>query len=209
MSSEKRPAHVKKGHIGVDKRGCGRPRAVSWSTWDDKDYRSADQIPSGPTVGLIGRSIRWTAAFPWLDASAESDPPSPVTSSKMHAQRLAQKHVLAAYRIASRARQLRRLTTTPPPSETPQPTPSSKPYRYEKAEPERSWVVQRIRANPVAFKIVRALSRALGYGSTKQVAGRRTLAMYEQVCAIKPSEDRVFWQEGERLHWCAVYFLVV
>jgi cytochrome b pre-mRNA-processing protein 3 len=70
-------------------------------------------------------------------------------------------------------------------------------------------VVQRIRANPVAFKIVRALSRALGYGSTKQVAGRRTLAMYEQVCAIKASEDRVFWQEGGRLHWCAVYSLVV
>jgi len=34
----------------------------------------------------------------------------------------------------------------------------------------------------------------MGYGSTKQVAGRRTLAMYEQVCAIKASEDRVFWQ---------------
>ena len=134
-----------------------------------------------------------------LDASAESDsdhrPLSP--SVKMHVQRLAQKHIVAAYRVASRAQQLRRLATAPPPPETPQSTPSPNPYRYEKAEPERSWVVQKIRANPIAFKIVRALGRAMGYGSTKQVAGRRTLAMYEQVCAIKASEDRVFWQEGE------------
>ncbi|KAF9647297.1 hypothetical protein BDM02DRAFT_3117313 [Thelephora ganbajun] len=113
----------------------------------------------------------------------------------MYAQRLTQKHVVAAYRVASRAQQLRRLATAPPP-EAPRPTPSSKPYRYEKAEPERSWVVQKIRANPFTFKIVRALVRVMGYGSTKQVAGRRTLAMYEQVCAVKASEDRIFWQEA-------------
>ena len=84
------------------------------------------------------------------------------------------------------------MTTVPPPVE-PQPT-SQKPYRYEKTEPERSWVVQKIRANPIALKVVRALGRAMGYGSTKQVAGRRTLAMYEQVCAVKASQDRLFWQ---------------
>jgi len=117
----------------------------------------------------------------------------------MYAQRLTQKHAVAVYRVAFRAQQLRRLATAPPPSGTPQPTPSSQPYRHEKAEPERSWVVQKIRANPISFKIVRALGRAMGYGSMKQVAGRRTLAMYEQVCAIKASEDRVFWQEGEHL----------
>ena len=117
----------------------------------------------------------------------------------MYAQRLTPKHLVAACRGASRAQELRRFVTAPPPPEAPQPTPSSKPYRYEKAEPERSWVVQKIRANPIAFKVVRALARAMGYGSTKQVAGRRTLAMYEQVCAIKASEDRVFWQEGEHL----------
>ena len=140
----------------------------------------------------------WWGIFSACRASAESDPDycSPSTS-KMHIQRLAQKRVFVAYRVASRPQQLRRLATAPPP-ETPQPTPSSKPYRHEKAEPERSWLVQKIRANPVAFKTIRALSRALGYGSTKQVAGRRTLAMYEQVCAVKASEDRVFWQ-GEHL----------
>lgn len=114
--------------------------------------------------------------------------------SKMYAQRLTQRHFVAAHRAASRVQQFRRLTTVPPPPEKPQPTPPSTPYQYERAEPERSWVVQKIRANPVALNIVRALGRAMGYGSTKQVAGRRTLAMYEQVCAIKASEDRVFWQ---------------
>lgn len=111
----------------------------------------------------------------------------------MYAQRLTRRNVVAACRAASRAQQLRRLVTVPPP-EAPQPTPSPKPYRYEKAEPERPWAVQKIRANPTALKIVRALGRAMGYGSTKQVAGRRTLAMYEQVCATKASEDRVFWK---------------
>jgi len=114
----------------------------------------------------------------------------------MYAQRLTQKHVVAACRVASRTQRFRRLATAPSPPETPQPTPSSTPYRYGKTETERSWVVQKIRANPIAFKIVRALSRALGYGSTKQVAGRRTLAMYDQVCAVKASEDRAFWQGG-------------
>lgn len=124
----------------------------------------------------------------------QSRPLSP--SSQMYAQRLARKHVVCAHRVASRAQQFRRLATAPPPPETPQPNPS-KPYRYEKAEQERSPVVQKIRANPIAFKIVQALGRVMGYGSTKQVAGRRTLAMYEQVCAVKASEDRVFWEEGE------------
>lgn len=118
--------------------------------------------------------------------------PSP--SPRMYAQRLTQRNVVAAYWAASRTQQLRRLATVPPPPEAPQPTPSPKPYQYQRAEPGRSWVVQKIRANPIAFKLVRALGRAMGYGSTKQAAGRRTLAMYEQVCAPKASEDRVFWQ---------------
>ena len=144
----------------------------------------------------------WRSLFPvrrvCCRAPAESDPAFRLLSpsSKMYAQRLTQKHVVAACRVASRTQRFRRLATAPPPPETPQPTSPSTPYQYGKAEPERSWVVQKIRANPIAFKVVRALSRALGYGSTKQVAGRRTLAMYEQVCAIKASEDRAFWQEG-------------
>jgi len=172
-----------------------------------------DAIPRGPTVNLrlLGREFdserggRFFGLTRPCRAPAESDPDHSL-SSRMYAQRLTQKHLVAAYRVASGARQLRRLTTAPPPPpETPQPAPSSGPYRYEKAEPERSRLVQKIRANPIAFKIVRALGRAMGYGSTRQVAGRRTLAMYEQVCAIKASEDRVFWQGEHLLLVCGLF----
>ena len=174
-----------------------RRRRRSWRKPDLIGHRSAVQwLASGrPVESSIPGTVE---DFSACRASAESDPEyRTLSTSKMHIQRLAQKRVFVAYRVASRPQQLRRLATAPPP-ETPQPTPSSKPYQHEKPEPERSWLVQKIRENPAAFKIVRALSRALGYGSTKQVAGRRTLAMYEQVCAVKASEDRVFWQ-GEHL----------
>jgi hypothetical protein len=165
----------------------------------------ANLILRGPTVSFRASGRGFDSHFDqyYIDASlpiasAESRPVTIITLLRMYAQRLSQRHVVATYRTASRAHQLRRLATVTPPPETPEPAPSSKPCRYEKAEPERSWLVQRIRANPFALKTVRALGRAMGYGSIKQVAGRRTLAIYEQVCAIKASEDRAFWQ-GECL----------
>jgi len=39
---------------------------------------------------------------------------------------------------------------------------------------------------------------ALGYGSSKQIAARRALALYEQLCAGRAEEDRAFWAEGMR-----------
>ncbi|KAK2467540.1 hypothetical protein APHAL10511_000395 [Amanita phalloides] len=39
-----------------------------------------------------------------------------------------------------------------------------------------------------------ALARLLGYGSPKQVAGRRAFVLYESVCTVKPDEEKVFWQ---------------
>ena len=168
---------------------------------------TADPISCGQTVSLppLGQEFdSRCGGFFFFGSSrvscapAQSDPDHRLLSpSKMYTQRLTRRHVVAAYRGVFRAQQLRCLVTTPPPPEIPQPPP--KPYRYEKAEPKRSWAVQKIRANPTALKIVQALGRAMGYGSTKQVAGRRTLAMYERVCAFKASEDRVFWQEGEQL----------
>lgn len=35
----------------------------------------------------------------------------------------------------------------------------------------------------------------LGYGSAKQIAGQRTLAIYEQICLRKAEGDRAFWQD--------------
>ena len=37
---------------------------------------------------------------------------------------------------------------------------------------------------------------ALGYGSSKQIAARRALALYEQLCSGRADEDSVFWAEG-------------
>ena len=37
---------------------------------------------------------------------------------------------------------------------------------------------------------------ALGYGSSRQVAARRALALYEQLCAGRAEEDREFWAQG-------------
>jgi cytochrome b pre-mRNA-processing protein 3 len=37
---------------------------------------------------------------------------------------------------------------------------------------------------------------ALGYGSRRQVAARRALGLYEQLCAGRAEEDRRFWAEG-------------
>ena len=40
------------------------------------------------------------------------------------------------------------------------------------------------------------LAKTLGYGSPKQVAGRRAFVLYENVCALRPDEENVFWQRG-------------
>jgi len=37
---------------------------------------------------------------------------------------------------------------------------------------------------------------AMGYGSSRQIAARRALALYEQLCAGRAEEDRQFWAEG-------------
>jgi hypothetical protein len=37
---------------------------------------------------------------------------------------------------------------------------------------------------------------AMGYGSSRQIAARRALALYEQLCTGRAEEDRQFWAEG-------------
>jgi hypothetical protein len=37
---------------------------------------------------------------------------------------------------------------------------------------------------------------ALGYSSSRQVAARRALALYEELCADRAEEDREFWARG-------------
>ncbi|KAF8637987.1 hypothetical protein AX16_010619 [Volvariella volvacea WC 439] len=63
--------------------------------------------------------------------------------------------------------------------------------------PERpkSWLTRKVESSPAAMKWFLGFTNALGYGSPKQIAGRRSFAMYEQICAIRPDEERLFWQQ--------------
>ena len=51
-------------------------------------------------------------------------------------------------------------------------------------------------ASPSLKKVFLQAANLMGYGSPKQVAGRRAFAMYEQLCIVRPEEDKTFWQEG-------------
>jgi hypothetical protein len=39
---------------------------------------------------------------------------------------------------------------------------------------------------------------ALGYGSSRQIAARRALALYEHLCTGRAEEDSAFWAKGMR-----------
>ncbi|KAI9449711.1 hypothetical protein BJY52DRAFT_1306179 [Lactarius psammicola] len=86
---------------------------------------------------------------------------------------------------------LRPYVSAPASKPTPGPT---KPYQHEKAPPpEQSWLTRKLRQSPTAMRVFLKVSGALGYGSSRQVAARRALALYEQLCAGRAEEDREFW----------------
>ena len=62
--------------------------------------------------------------------------------------------------------------------------------------PEETWLTRRVEASAVTRKLFLAVTNLLGYGSAKQVAGRRTFAIYEQIAARAPDKEREFWQQG-------------
>ena|SRR6266849_6337347 len=84
------------------------------------------------------------------------------------------------------------------PTPTPKPTPGpSKPYQHEK-EPTRqpSWLTRKLKQSPMAMRAFLKVFGALGYRSSKQIAARRALALYEQLCSGRADEDSAFWAEG-------------
>jgi cytochrome b pre-mRNA-processing protein 3 len=84
------------------------------------------------------------------------------------------------------------------PGHTPKPTPGPlKPYQHEK-EPTRepSWLTHKLKQSPVAMRAFLKVFGVLGYGSPKQIAARRALALYEQLCSGRADEDSTFWTEG-------------
>ncbi|KAF8623160.1 hypothetical protein AX15_006479 [Amanita polypyramis BW_CC] len=80
-------------------------------------------------------------------------------------------------------RHIRRITS--PPTNIP---PSAATQR------EKTWLTHKVETSPTAKTVFTVLTKLLGYGSLKQVAGRRAFVLYEGVCATKPDEDKEFWQ---------------
>ncbi|KAI0683296.1 hypothetical protein BC835DRAFT_1296409 [Cytidiella melzeri] len=76
---------------------------------------------------------------------------------------------------------------------------SSTPYKLSRPPQQRSWLTEKVRASPTAKKFFLGLAVLLGYNSTKQVAARRSLAMYEKLCVVKADQEREFWQQQCRL----------
>ncbi|KAF8225210.1 hypothetical protein L208DRAFT_1425509 [Tricholoma matsutake] len=60
---------------------------------------------------------------------------------------------------------------------------------------EKSWLTRKVEASSSAMKIFLKLTNLLGYGSPKQIAGRRAFALYNKICAVQPDQDRSFWQD--------------
>ncbi|KAF9459130.1 hypothetical protein BDZ94DRAFT_1269086 [Collybia nuda] len=80
---------------------------------------------------------------------------------------------------------------------TSQTAPKTRPSSSSATPPERekSWLTRKVESSPAAMRIFVKLTNALGYGSPKQLAGRRAFAIYEHVCATKPDHDAEFWQK--------------
>jgi len=86
-------------------------------------------------------------------------------------------------RLAVFAPGVRRLAT-----ETPKTTPTPPVHEYQP-----SWLAQKVLASPALKTIVVSCGKLLGYGSPKQLAGRRAFVLYEEICAVRPDEERAFW----------------
>ncbi|PPQ94506.1 hypothetical protein CVT25_014160 [Psilocybe cyanescens] len=90
--------------------------------------------------------------------------------------------------------------TTPTPT-PPKPTTPTTPASPSPQPPKKSWLTRQVESSPTSRKLFYALTNALGYGSTTQVAGRRALLLYRDVCAY--SHSRFFFTQN------AIHILVL
>lgn len=81
-------------------------------------------------------------------------------------------------------------SNTPATASTSSPNPAT-PRRQE------SWLTRKVRSSPTALKYFLKVAKALGYASPQQVAARRALFLYRDICAIRADEESAFWQNGE------------
>ena len=59
-----------------------------------------------------------------------------------------------------------------------------------------SWLTRTVLSSPKAQTLFLQLSRLLGYNSVKEVAGRRALFMYQDLCSSRADEEAEFWRNG-------------
>ncbi|KAF8452308.1 hypothetical protein L210DRAFT_3384031 [Boletus edulis BED1] len=59
----------------------------------------------------------------------------------------------------------------------------------------QSWLTHRVKASPVLYAVFLGLARALGYASSKQLANRRALHMYNTLCATRADQEADFWRK--------------
>lgn len=62
---------------------------------------------------------------------------------------------------------------------------------------QQSWLTRKINSSPRAKRIFVKFAYAMGYGSPRQVAGRRAFNMYLDLCIGRADQERVFWTTGE------------
>ena len=88
------------------------------------------------------------------------------------------------------------ITTTSPPQKT-QPKPSNNSKNSNHEPKKTSWLTRKVEESPTWRSFFFRFTNLIVYGSPKQLAGRRAFILYEKICAVKPDEDRAFWQDGE------------
>ncbi|KAG2155268.1 uncharacterized protein EDB93DRAFT_1239181 [Suillus bovinus] len=78
----------------------------------------------------------------------------------------------------------------------PTPTPTPTPPSFEPIpQREQSWLTTKVKSSPILFSIFLSVARVLGYGSPQQFANRRTLLLYNTLCATRADETSEFWKE--------------
>ncbi|KAJ8495534.1 hypothetical protein ONZ51_g1634 [Trametes cubensis] len=115
--------------------------------------------------------------------------------SLAHAQRsVCARHARA---LTSQASSSSSSTPSSPPSPSTPPSSSSSPQTPNKqpASPQQAWLTKTIRQSPVAKSAFLALAGLLGYGSTKQYAGRRAFNMYSELCVPRADNEAAFWKK--------------
>ncbi|KAK0187201.1 hypothetical protein F5146DRAFT_985266 [Armillaria mellea] len=62
-------------------------------------------------------------------------------------------------------------------------------------EHEKSWLTRKVESSPTARWWFMKFVNLLGYGSPKQLAGRRTFPLYAKLCAAAPDAEMTFWHQ--------------